>query len=404
MQRKATIRPIDAETEGIALYKAVKNDLLRRIIDGNMRPHEKLPSEGTIALEYDVSKMVSKMALNALEEEGYLYRKPRSGSYVADRDAAQSAAMAAKAKFVCIIVPMFDPYCADIVAGLGRHFKELGCNIALRITNGSFAQEEAALNELAALDSVAGIVLFPTSRRFCGDQLLHMQLDRYPIVLIDTIFRELSLDSVSHDHYKGAFDMTNHLLDMGHEKICFLSSTIAEMYSRQERVRGFQDAILARDMVFDKKMVRELSFLETPTDYSLFLDQLQDTSCVFCGNDYIAKEVYTHAQSRGIKVPEDLSLAGYTDNALLSFMSIGLTTVRQPVNRFCAEVSQLLQRRIQDPSKQIESILIETEVVRRDSVRKIETPPPPHDFLTFKPLKLPRSLKSTFPRHSCRSP
>ena len=375
MEKKGAAKPIDTQSENVALYKAVKNDILRRIIDENLPPHGKLPSEGVIAKEYGVSKMVSKMALNALEEEGYIYRKPRSGSYVADRDARECIAHAAKVQFVGVIVPLFDPYCADIVAGLERCFLALGYNLALRITNGDEQREADALNELSALDCVAGIVLFPTTRRFCGDQLLRMQLDRYPIVLIDTIFRELSLDSVSHDHYKGAFDMTNHLLSMGHEKICFLSSPIAEMYSRQERVRGFQDAILARDMPYDKKMVRELSFGETAEDYRSFLDTLGDISCVFCGNDYIAKEVFSRAQARGFNVPDDLSLAGYTDNALLSFMPIGLTTVRQPVNRFCSEVATLLERRIICPGKQIESIVVATEVVERDSVKKL--PPPP---------------------------
>ena len=371
MQRRG-VRPIDLESAGLALYKVVKNDLLKRITDGNMAPHEKLPSEGVIAREYDVSKMVSKMALNALEEEGYIYRKPRSGSYVADQNAPKTPARgSAKAKLVGVIVPSMDSYCAQVVAGLERHAQRLGYNVVLRVTDGSAQLEEDALDELSALDCIAGIILFPTSRRFCGDQLLRMQLDRYPIVLIDTIFRELSFDSVSHDHYKGAYDMTNYLIDMGHEKICFLSSALSEAYSRQERARGFQDAILARDRMYDKKMVFELSYQETPQDYEYFLQNIGGISCVFCGNDYIAKALLSHAQNCGLKVPDDLSLAGYTDNALISFMSIGLTTVRQPINRFCSEVLALLQRRIAEPNKPIETITIETEVVQRDSVKRL---------------------------------
>ncbi len=378
LDKKDAANPGRAEGVGTALYKAVKEDLLRKITGTNMSAHEKLPSEGAIAKEYGVSKMVSKMALNALEEEGYIYRKPRSGSYISERDPAYEKAgdgfsHGEHKRFVGVIVPQFDPYCTEIVAGLERYFLQTGYNIVLRLSHGSPHLEEDALKELSALACVAGIILFPTSRRFCGDQLLRMQLDRYPIVLIDTIFRELSLDSVSHDHYKGAFDMTNYLIDMGHKKICFLTSAISEAYSRQERVRGFQDAILWRDMIYDKRMVYEFNIEETDEQYRNFLDKIagDDISCVFCGDDYIAMELLNQALSRGIRVPEDLSIAGYTDNVFLGFMSIGLTTVRQPVNRFCKEVAALLMRRIEDPLKAIESNKIETEVVQRDSVKRI---------------------------------
>lgn len=376
MDRRGAKRTRELDSAGVALYKAVKTDLLKRMMESNMAAHERLPSEGDIAREYGVSKMVSKMALNALEEEGYIYRRPRSGSYMAERvpSGAEDAGLkphVLRNQFIGVIVPQFDPYCTEIVAGLERHFLKLGYNILLRVSYGCPQTEENALYELAHLQSIAGIVLYPTNRRFCGDQLLRMQLARYPIVLIDTIFRELSLDSVSHDHYKGAFDMTNYLLDMNHRKICFLTSTILETYSRQERVRGFQNAILGRDMIFDKEMVRELSDNETEQEYRDFVKNLSDTTCVFCGNDYIAKEVLTHAQAMGLRVPEDLSLAGYTDNPLLSFMSIGLTTVRQPINRFSSEVAALLTRRIENPSKEIESIKIDTEVIERESVRRV---------------------------------
>lgn len=378
MDNKDAANPNGAQNAGTALYKAVKEDILRKITSANMPAHEKLPSESAIAKEYGVSKMVGKMALNALEEEGYIYRKPRSGSYISERDPADEKAQDGLSadphkNFVGVIVPQFDPYCTEIVAGLERYFLQTGYDIVLRLSRGSPQLEEDALKELSALSCVAGIVLFPTSRRFCGDQLLRMQLDRYPIVLIDTIFRELSLDSVSHDHYKGAFDMTNYLIDMGHEKICFLTSAISEAYSRQERVRGFQDAILGRDMIYDKRMVYEFGIEETEEQYKNFLDRIagDDISCVFCGDDYIAIGLLNEALSRGIRVPEELSIAGYTDNVFLSYMSIGITTVRQPVNRFCKEVAALLMRRIEDPLKAIESNKIETEIVRRESVKRM---------------------------------
>ncbi len=378
MEKKDAAISSGTESAGTALYKAVKEDILRKISGANMSAHQKLPSEGAIAKEYGVSKMVGKMALNALEDEGYIYRKPRSGSYKSERDPADGKSedgfsQDAHKNFVGVIVPQFDPYCTEIVAGLERYFLQAGYNIVLRLSRASSQLEEDALKELSALGGVAGIILFPTSRRFCGDQLLRMQLNRYPIVLIDTIFRELSLDSVSHDHYKGAFDMTNYLIGMGHEKICFLTSTLSEAYSRQERVRGFQDAILSRDMKYDKRMVYELDVEETDEQYRDFMDRIagDNITCVFCGNDFIAKELLNQALSRGIRVPEELSIAGYTDNVFLSYMSIGLTTVRQPVNRFCKEVAALLMRRIEDPSKEIESNKIETEIVLRESVKRI---------------------------------
>ena len=112
------------------LYKQVRNEILRIIIDRNLSPSGLLPSKGEIAEHCGVSKMTSKLALNLLTEEGIVNRIPRVGSFLNNIDMNIIRGMldgnnsisnvVATANFIAVIIPVIDSYIGDIVAGIEK--------------------------------------------------------------------------------------------------------------------------------------------------------------------------------------------------------------------------------------------------------------------------------------------
>jgi DNA-binding LacI/PurR family transcriptional regulator len=91
-------------------------------------------------------------------------------------------------------------------------------------------------------------------------------------------------------------------------------------------------------------------------------------TAVFCADDYIATNMYYAAEGLGKKIPKDLSIIGFTDNKILEFLPLKMTTVRQPVEELCTKAVEILINKITDSDASTQTIKIKTEVIERSSV------------------------------------
>jgi DNA-binding GntR family transcriptional regulator len=213
------------------LYKQVHDEILKIIIERDFKPHDLLPSEGEIAEMCGVSKMTSKLALKALSDEGVIYRLPRSGSFLADIDISRiknnpqsSYSRVPKndgLNLIVLVLPDVDSYTGEIIAFTEEEARRNGYQLVVKVTNDRLEEEEAIFKEVSGMPAVKGIILFPGDRKMCGNELLNLKVANYPIVIIDRVFKEVSFDSAFHNHYQGAYDITQYLIDKGHRKIYF---------------------------------------------------------------------------------------------------------------------------------------------------------------------------------------
>ncbi|HEX8854176.1 MAG TPA: LacI family DNA-binding transcriptional regulator [Thermoleophilaceae bacterium] len=139
-------------------------------------------------------------------------------------------------------------------------------------------------------------------------------------------------DSVAVSNSAGGKLATEHLLDLGHRRIAYLTTHSLERRAHVARHRGYQAAMRGAG-VDPAPPIHWGPGSEEATvkgaDLSL-LDQLRDTTAVFCSNDIGAIAVLEYADRHGLRVPEDLSVVGFDDVHLASLARISLTTIRQP--------------------------------------------------------------------------
>ncbi|MCK4784891.1 MAG: substrate-binding domain-containing protein, partial [Desulfobacteraceae bacterium] len=105
----------------------------------------------------------------------------------------------------------------------------------------------------------------------------------------------------------------------------------------------------------------------------LLLSLKDPPTAVFCSNDFLALGAMEGARETGIKLPEDLSIVGFDDMEIASFVTPGLTTIRQPaydMGKFGAEV--LLNLIGNKSGKPIHKIL-ETRLIKRESTAVVRT-------------------------------
>lgn len=148
---------------------------------------------------------------------------------------------------------------------------------------------------------------------------------------------------VSLDERQAAFAMTEHLISLGHRRIGFIKGP--ENYSASRlRLEGFQKAMQAHGLDIPASYIidGDFSFASGLTGIAQLLDLKSPPTAVFGSSDDTALGALQGAGAKGLKVPDDLSIAGFDDAPSALFSKPSLTTIRQPVAEMAAAAAQRL--------------------------------------------------------------
>jgi LacI family transcriptional regulator len=152
-----------------------------------------------------------------------------------------------------------------------------------------------------------------------------------------------SSPSVGIDDYAAARRMTSHLVDLGHRRIGFILGRAGHAASEQ-RHRGFRDEMKARGVSIDPLLVQPGNFVFP--DGLVCAEQMlrarHPPSAIFASNDDTAAAAISVARRLGLKLPEQLSVAGFDDAPVATMIWPQLTTIRQPVTAMARAATELI--------------------------------------------------------------
>ena len=255
-----------------------------------------------------------------------------------------------------------NPFFASLAQSVLLEAQRQGYQVFLVDTEGSYDSEKRAVQNLMQ-QGVDGIVVFPVDD---SDDFLSGAAE-VPIVVLDR--NVANVDLVQAEYYAGGRMIADYLQELGHRRFGMLDGPQI-VASARTRSKGFVDSL--------KKGAKLAWRLEQPYEMSLTqkaLDRLDTSvSAIVCGNDLIAIATILALRSRGIAVPESVSVVGFDDILFASKVSPTLTTIRMPANEMGIEAVNLLKRRLDDPgmSTARNRVLLDVELIERAS-----TAPPP---------------------------
>jgi LacI family transcriptional regulator len=180
--------------------------------------------------------------------------------------------------------------------------------------------------------------------------------------------RQLDMPAIVLENRAGARSAVEHLLGLGHRRIAFIAGTKRTGQSEQ-RQRGYADALAAAGIAVDPALVVDGAFNQ-PGGFAAaerLLSLPEPPTAIFAANDEMAFGAIDAAASRGLKVPDDVSIVGFDDIPTSSHVFPRLTTIRQPYEALaeCAvrEVVAMIEGRAPAAAR----IAFATELVVRDS-------------------------------------
>ena len=250
-------------------------------------------------------------------------------------------------------VAVFDltnPFFMEAAAAMERVLSREGYIMTLSSTHAS-VREERDLLEALGRQAVRGVLLTPAdSSHEAATRLVE---EGTPVVLFDAAEAPEGLPSVSIDDRAGAALAIEHLLALGHQRICFLNGP-ADMRQSVQRLAGVRDAVehwqrlTGSDNV--RLTVRNAEAYTAQAGYAATEEAIAEAraasegapTAVFCANDLLAVGVMSALRVAGISVPGDVSVIGFDDIPLAAQMPVPLTTIRQPMDELGAAAAELL--------------------------------------------------------------
>ncbi len=188
---------------------------------------------------------------------------------------------------------------------------------------------------------------------------------KVPCVLMSARDPAAQAPSVDVDNVRGALQMINTLLQMGHRRIAYVGDPhIQESASgfARERREGYRQAMLAAG-VYDPT----LDDLSGEAAALVALRSAQPPTAFFCLYDGLALRLLEQLHHQGVRVPDDVSVAGFDDITFAAMSRPALTTVRQPIHRLGERAAEILLASIDGAIPAGHRELLPTEVVLRES-------------------------------------
>ena len=253
-----------------------------------------------------------------------------------------------------VVTSIDDPFLSDVVKCVEEVARVSGFSVLLSATHNDPDQEMAVI-ETFHRRRVDGILV--ASSRITSKYKKRLDFVRVPTVLINS--QAESQDALLHwvtvDDRAGAQLAVEHLQQLGHRAIGYLGVTCRPR-SNQQRLQGYRHAMTTAGLVCQDEWVgiaqgAEASDEEDVAAGQSLLPPLLDAgvTAVFCYNDMIAIGVLIACSARGIAVPQELSVIGFDDIRLASYVTPPLTTIHQPkieLGHLATEVMlDLLQKR-----------------------------------------------------------
>ncbi len=246
-----------------------------------------------------------------------------------------------------LLPDLYGEYFSELIRGIDLKARARGLHLLVSSSHGDASEAAAALR--AMLGRVDGLLVM--SPHVDTASLAANLPHGLPVVLINTRLPDAAVASFAIDNHGGAFAMTRHLVSRGHRLIAFIAGP-DNNYEAQERLRGYRSA-LAELLPSQPELVLPGDFNEE-TGWragSEIATLAQRPSAVFCGNDMMAIGCLAALAEAGVRVPQDIAVAGFDDIPIARYLTPPLTTVRVRIAELGSLALDRLASAIENPGR-----------------------------------------------------
>jgi LacI family transcriptional regulator len=339
------------------------------IADGELAPGDRLPSVRNLARQLGVNVNTVRSAYTKLEADGLVRTRHGVGTTVlpARIESLPAGARPLGVNTVAVLIGGLDPFYLSLLRGIEDVAAEEGTLVLMTDTRDSPTLAEAMIRRLVAR-GVDGIIAVSVGGIDKGEgRNRESRAHVPPVVYVD------QPDRTGHvllfDAQGAGYAATHHLRDHGHERIGIVTAPLSWPNAR-EVYEGYAHALEGAGGSFSRTLVSEVGEFTVDAGRSglaRLLDLHDPPSAVFAAGEVLALGVLQEARARGLNVPADLAVAGYTDSPATALVEPPLTMVAVPAREIGIQAMRTLSDLIAGKKPRPRRRVLEVELVVRES-------------------------------------
>lgn len=279
-----------------------------------------------------------------------------------------------KTNTIGIVVPLINRhFFSTFISGVEDVAFAAGYNVIISQSKDLLEKEKQIVHSLFS-NQVDGLI---ASLSMQTDEFDHFQLfaDKdIPLIFFDRVVPELVAHKIIVDDFACGFKATQHLIDQGYKRIAHMAGpTVLNTY--RDRMEGYKAALKKNDLPVDDDLIicNRLTRMDGQQAIKQLLNLNNPPDAAFCGNDTSALSMTVYLKSKGIRIPEDFGLVGFSNEPFSEVVTPSISTLKQPAHEMGIKAAELLIQEIEtkSPSKNYQTIVMPTElIVRESSFRK----------------------------------
>lgn len=282
-----------------------------------------------------------------------------------------------ESKTIGLIIPVIvHHFFSNVIKGIVSQAEKKGYLVIILQSNESYELEKKQIDLLIS-QRVDGILISLANETADFKHLNEVINQGKPIVMFDKIAKIVNCSKVIIDDRKAAYMATQHLIDTGCKRVAHFRGALLPQNSI-DRFLGYKKALLDNNLPYDPSLVYicecgDMSFEEGKTNAKKLLEDHDDVDGIFINTDLVAIGAMTEFNRQGVKIPDDISIVGFSNWFMSSVISPSLSTVDQPGYEMGKTAFKQLYREIKAIKKKKpkapKTITLETAMVKRASTK-----------------------------------
>ncbi|WP_438976644.1 LacI family DNA-binding transcriptional regulator [Polaribacter sp.] len=280
-----------------------------------------------------------------------------------------------ESKTIGIIIPeIVHHFFSSVIKGIVSQAEKKGYLVIMLQSNESYDLEKKQLDLLIS-KRVDGILISLANGTGNFDHIKNVISQDIPLVMFDKIAKVVNCSKVIIDDRKAAYKATQYLINIGCKKIAHFRGPLLPQNSI-DRFLGYKQALLDNNIKYDSSLVyinecSDKSFEEGKKNAKQLLKDHKDVDGIFINTDLVAIGAMTLFLEKGIKIPEQINIVGFSNWFMSSVISPSLTTVDQPGFKMGKKAFKILYKEMMAKKKNknfdYKQVVLDTELVIRDS-------------------------------------
>lgn len=277
-----------------------------------------------------------------------------------------------KTKTIGVIIPeIIHHFFATVISGIEHIANEKGYNVIVCLSDESFDKEVINM-EMLANGSIDGFIMSLSKETQLKKDYHHISEainQGMPVVMFDRVANDILCDKVIIDDNLAAFEAVQYLINKGFKKIALIS-TIDYISVGKLRTEGYLKALRNNNIPIDENLILKVEDMDHCEDKIEELMKNNAFDAIFAVNELFAVTSIKLASKLNLKVPEDLSIIGFTDGMISKYSSPSITTVSQNEFKMGEKAAKMLIDRLENEDEEEEHYkteVIETNLVERES-------------------------------------